>query len=276
MRSLATSSWELPFFYRTGEEENGRLPYCPFMVMAMKREQDTLLVGPQEIAGEQGLVITELYRGLDRLRLDQPAGRVFVVGDMLAVAIVFPTATVDTAGRVGSLVSFGFLVSTKRPPPLAGCHMYLVTVKNALATELGLSVIAPADPDLVNSVEQALALGACPSALEKALLLLFNAAYSASPFVRPFRRLSLGRVWCTLKSLLIRQRQSECPAWVLIHPGDDPIVHVNRVLELAWQRQGFECDCWVLPILSSPEIFREAKMARLDRVGQHVGLRIEI
>lgn len=102
---------KLPFYYSMQDSENP-LPFSPFLVATLEKEQDVFIIAPDIFAKEQSNFIKLLYNQFEQFKLSKPAARFFSVDKAFCIAIILPTDEFDESGRPGVYVSIGFIVNS--------------------------------------------------------------------------------------------------------------------------------------------------------------------
>lgn len=101
----------LPFYY---SDEEGNMPFLPFLVAPISNFQDTLIMGPQNIAKIHDKFINNLYSQIGNSVLPGIAARAFIFESMVCIALHLPTQLPDESGRKGRKISVGFFIKDKK------------------------------------------------------------------------------------------------------------------------------------------------------------------
>lgn len=259
---LATGSFRLPHYY-SPEYGGKRLLYRPMIVGPHMSAQDSILVAPDDISGVQDQFISQLYTGLeDSLNepLRQSAGRVFTFGRMLVVSIVVPMLDKDFAGRVGSLLAFGFLIPIEESPGLPGVLMYLDTMVGTLTRDLSLDLRTAAPVGLLQTWQSS---DRNYPGIDAAVISLFNASATAA-MCKPKR--SFIRILDLLTTL-----DQRYPKRLLFPAKGDLSKVMRRALRHAFYVDGFrirgDVAFWLLPVLEPSGAYAGISNVHLKRFG---------
>lgn len=97
-----------PIYYdRAGIDD---LPFKPFIVVPIKKHQDTLVVAPNYLALSHDKFVNSLYRKVEGFAMPRLAVRAFKFDKEYCIAVLIPISLEDSAGRRGQCIAIGYLI----------------------------------------------------------------------------------------------------------------------------------------------------------------------
>jgi hypothetical protein len=129
----------LGFPLRYDVADYSHLPFWPFIVAPLQESQQTIIFGASEV--DVSDLVADLKRPLGVDLLAGPLVRVSRAKTRLCVAITFPTAARDDAGRQGLSCTVGLLAPYGASPRDLAAYLYTVFQKTTNFETLFIGVV---------------------------------------------------------------------------------------------------------------------------------------